>query len=152
MGRSMDGLLQTFNQNAGEAAKLLKNALEHISKGYALDEEAASGLFASIETLRQSYQSVCQMAREELPAQEMPEDGQPALVYAEAFANNQAVRYRKRIASARDSFCAFAAVESPVSVYVSALAPYQDTARQWAARLDREEPQAEGPDAHRTLS
>lgn len=143
MGRSMDGLLQTFNQNADEAAKLLKNALEHISKGYALDEEAASGLFASIETLRQSYQSVCQMAREELPAQEMPEDGQPALVYAEAFANNQAVRYRKRIASARDSFCAFAAVESPVSVYVSALAPYQDTARQWAARLDREEPQAE---------
>ena len=137
---NMDELTEEFHRRADESKHLLDSMLDVISEGCVPTEDNVDKLILSVDALRENYLSIYRLACEQLTEDELPGEGMPAQVYADALANSISLRYKRLMAAAEKVTESFAAVKSTVSVYAQALEPYQTAALEFLKCLNAGEP------------
>lgn len=136
MATCIEKLIEEFHQKAYGSKQYLENMQRIISDGRVPEKEAIEKFNVSLETLREKYLSIYQLASEQLSKEEMPGEDMPVEAYGKALANSRAVKYKKLLASAKGALESFIAVKSFIASYASALHPYQETASEFLERLN----------------
>ena len=98
---SIELLFQEFEQYAQESHSLLTETLSIISEGKVPSRKDVSQLDLSIANLRAKYDCIYQTASEQLPTDEMPEDGAPAQAYVDAIQNSKTIQLKLKLDQAR---------------------------------------------------
>lgn len=125
---SIELLFQEFEQYAQESHSLLTETLSIISEGKVPSRKDVSQLDLSIANLRAKYDCIYQAASEQLPTDEMPEDGAPAQAYVDAIQNSKTIQLKLKLDQAKSVLQKFLSVRSLVAAYADAIAPIQHNA------------------------
>ncbi len=95
---NMDELTEEFHRRADESKHLLDSMMDVISEGCVPTEDNVDKLILSVDALRENYLSIYRLACEQLTEDELPGEGMPAQVYADALANSISMRYKRLMA------------------------------------------------------
>lgn len=136
---NIDSLFQDFNRYAEESRTQLSGMLSVISEGRAPSRQDVDKLDVSISQLRAKYDLIYQAAADQLPDEEMPNDGSSASDYVNAVNRCEHVRVKQQIEKARDVLEKFLSIRSLVDTYMDALTPFQKDAAVFLQTLKNEE-------------
>ena len=134
---NIEVLFNDFTQYAETSKTQLEAMLSFISGGRVPSEESVREFNSSIDSLREKYASVYHAALEQLPVEEMPGENAAAGEYVEAVRNSQSLQLKKRLDAAADCLMKFLSVRSLTDKYLSALAPFQDEAKELLMSLQQ---------------
>ena len=97
----IDELIKEFNQQASKMKSKLTDILVFVSGGKVPSQEDMDQFDADMASLRQKYSAVYQLAKSEVSEDEMPSDGSPIDMYAEAVKNSRSRIVKEKVAKVK---------------------------------------------------
>ena len=132
----IDELIKEFNQQASKMKSKLTDILVFVSGGKVPSQEDMDQFDADMASLRQKYSAVYQLAKSEVSEDEMPSDGSPIDMYAEAVKNSRSRIVKEKVAKAQKILDEFVRVRSKIEELRTALVPFQDKAKEVFNKID----------------
>lgn len=126
----IDELIKEFNQQASKMKSKLTDILVFVSGGKVPSQEDMNQFDADMASLRQKYSAVYQLAKSEVSEDELPSDGSPIDMYAEAVKNSRSRIVKEKVAKAQKILDEFVRVRSKIEELRTALVPFQDKAKE----------------------
>ncbi len=133
---NIDDLFTDFNKYAGESKAKLEQMLSTISAGRIPSAESREELNKVIKNLCDKYETMKEIAENELSSEEIPELGSAISTYYDAIKNSKSTLWKDKIKEIEKILTKFVSVQSLVSKYTLALEPLQKEAESLLSRID----------------
>lgn len=135
----LDELLADFKDHVDKSKTSLEEMLSIISAGRIPSADKRSCLNDVIDNLSQKYEHVCALAREELQADELPDDNSSIDDYISALKNSKSASLRARLTEIKEILQRFISVQALVEKYANEITPYQNSAKELLEKINNNE-------------
>ena len=132
-------LFDEFYKFADEAKMDLEQVLDLISKGCVPSVEKRKSLDSSIDILTEKYNAMCELAKEALEAEEIPQQGSSIKDFYDAIINSESEVLKNQINNVRKTLQRFISVQSLVANLADTLKPFQENAEILLGKMNVEE-------------
>lgn len=136
---NIETLVRNFDEYAELSQEKLKKMLETISDGRIPSADEIEVFDKVINELCERYASVCNYAKEQLPEQELPEEGSSISLYCDAIKSSASLAAREKINEMKAVLERFIAVQSMAANLTIALDPFQNEARGLLKRIKNDD-------------
>ena len=132
-------LLNQFDRRTADSEKKLQKILETVIAGTAPEEKHVEELRKSMAGLRETYNKICAIARDQLSESELPPEGSPAKDFVTAVNEKRAKELEALRKEALDVFKRFAMVWSDDKYYLRMLSKHKQAFSEYVRILENPE-------------